>query len=676
MRKTFAVVMMIVCLSISPVSTCIIQAADKNAASGYETTISAARETIWKAITSGKGSGATIAVMDQNRIIYSEGIGVADRSRNRLVDKGTRFNIGSTSKMFAAVAILLLADEGKVVLDERVTKYVPGFKMKDERYKKITVRMLFNHSSGLPGSSFYFGYKPDTRMHEMMLDTLKDEYLKHDPGAMSMYCNDGFTLAEIIVEKVSGRKYLNFLKERIFIPLGMKNTSASIGETDEANVAEFYDPKTGKRYPREAVSVYATGGLSSTAEDLCRFGDSFSKKGKRILSDASIREILKTQPTLFSDKLKDRQIMSEFGWEYTGLPGYREKGIQVLGKGGNTIFYSANLQIVPEEGIAIGFAISGNASGEALTRPVLDALMKDRKVMAEKVRTVKIPVEPQPFPADMIKYAGYYVNEGSLAKASFDRLKQTLILLPVTAKKAGNPNLMTPLSFIYNNGFFHNSDKDIKCYFTTVDGTVFIVSHGAPPYGGDTLMFQKLEANKKVRLLKENMQGKNWLMRNASPYIQIQPATPSLTAPSSVYRDLPGYVEFQGVKRIERADYAGIAATAFRDQSDLSVFSKNGRTWAKTGYFLWSRADDAAAVKDGTTNIKIGNDGYNEWVKLGKGAVLSFEKPENGRIIVSTPDAVLFDSVVDSGETYAPAGSYVFCAGSAGDIFKIKAAGV
>ena len=80
----------------------------------YSNTITTARETLWNAITTGKGSGASIAIMDNGKIIYSEGIGTKNRSSNSPVDVNTRFNIGSTSKMFAAVAVLLLVDKGKI----------------------------------------------------------------------------------------------------------------------------------------------------------------------------------------------------------------------------------------------------------------------------------------------------------------------------------------------------------------------------------------------------------------------------------------------------------------------------------------------------------------------------------------------------------------------------------
>ena len=88
-------------------------------ATRYEAAIRAARATSWNAITKGQGSGVSIAIMDKGKLVYSEGLGVRDRALNNPVDSHTRFNIGSTSKMFPAVAILLLVDEGKLSLDDQ-----------------------------------------------------------------------------------------------------------------------------------------------------------------------------------------------------------------------------------------------------------------------------------------------------------------------------------------------------------------------------------------------------------------------------------------------------------------------------------------------------------------------------------------------------------------------------
>ena len=105
-----------------------------------------------------------------------------------------------------------------------------------------------NHVSGLPGTegSNSFGFEYDDKVKQETIDTLARAHLKHAPGAMAVYCNDGFTLAEMIVERVSGGRYIDFLNERIFKPLGLKNTGIGVGEIKGKPVASYYDPKTGK----------------------------------------------------------------------------------------------------------------------------------------------------------------------------------------------------------------------------------------------------------------------------------------------------------------------------------------------------------------------------------------------------------------------------------------------
>ncbi|WP_045215125.1 serine hydrolase domain-containing protein [Desulfonatronovibrio magnus] len=653
-----------------------LKAADKEASSEYANAVTAARETIWKAITSGMGSGATVAIMDHGEIVYSEGIGVADRATNRPVDANTRFNIGSTSKMFAAVAILMLVDEGRIVLDEPVKTYLPEFTMQDERYRDITVRMLFNHSSGLPGSSFYFGYEPDHGMHQVMLQILGLSHLKHDPGVMSIYCNDGFTLAEMIVERVSGLGYLEFLTQRIFIPLSMVNTGASIGESGGVNVAEYFATETGVKYPREVFPVYGAGGLSSTAEDLCRFGDSLTPQGPgRILSDSSLEMLLSSQPTAFSDKLRGRQMMNAFGWDYSELPGYLEKGFQVLAKTGGTGFYSTNLQVIPQERLVVALSISGRASVEALTRPVLDGLMLDKGLM-EKIseETPTKPVLPEPIPDYILDYEGYYTG-GDLVQISFDRDDELLLIIP-QPDGMSYPGLAGPtMPFTYNNGSFFNFDANLEVYFTTVEDNDYIVISGEYPYEFDRLMYQKLKPAEQPRQLKEDLHNKVWLVRNAPAYINDVYVFP---ARSLMHPELPGYLDFNGIKQVDGDFSARMAATAFRDQSGFLFTEYQESLWSLHQNFLFSLADDFKGIQISSipfgnlaASVRIGRDGFNEWLRIEDDLVLRFQKPDEGRVIVTSLTDMLYDSVVDTGSVYVPNGSYVFFAGSPDDRFRV-----
>ena len=298
----------------------------------------------------------------------------------------TLFNIGSISKVYVATAIMLLVDDGKVSLDKPVTDYLPEFKMADDRYKKITVRMLLNHTSGMPGTegSNSFGFKYDDNIKQETINTLARAHLKHAPGAMAVYCNDGFTLAEMIVERVSGQKYIDFLNERIFKPLGLKNTGMGVGEIKGKPVALYYDPKTGKIHPPETLSILGAGGLSSTAEELCRFADAFSAEGK-LLKKASLAEMKKAQPSAFWGKLRNPTISFGLGWDLTGLPRYDAAGVQVLGKSGGTGNYSSMVYTVPDKRISVAVIASGAESGAMkIALDILDAVLVEKKLISKR----------------------------------------------------------------------------------------------------------------------------------------------------------------------------------------------------------------------------------------------------------------------------------------------------
>lgn len=142
---------------------------------------------------------------------------------------------------------------------------------------------------------------------------------------------------------------------------------------------------------------------------------------------------------------------------------------------------------------------------------------------------------------------------------------------------------------------------------------------------------------------------------------------------SHTYDEMPGYVDFDGVRRIDRADYATIAATALRDQTDLALVPGDGGTWVRTGHILRSAARAAPRLDTGSASVTIGRAGFNQWRAVERGAALGLTLPERrGRVIVVSRDAVLHDSLVDGNEVYAPAGSYMFFAGMAGDAFRVR----
>ena len=323
MKRFFWIIGVIVCLSLANLSLATCAAHDDPVLTN---TMITARMEIWKAINSGSTGSAVVAVMDNGSIVYAEGFGMADRENSLPVNRNTIFNIGSVSKVYAAVAVMLLVDEGRIDLDKPVTTYLPEFIMADGRYRDITVRMLLNHSSGLPGTigpnSFGFEYNND--YYREFLDSLAKSRLKHRPGEMAPYCNDGFTLAEIVVAKVSGKTFMQFLSERVFKPLALSNTGPGVGLRQEQKgiLAAKYYTTGGKREPLEVLSVLGAGGLSADAVDMCRFADSFSGYGTQVLSKSALTEMKKGQPSEFADKLQNPGFSHGLGWDETEIARY------------------------------------------------------------------------------------------------------------------------------------------------------------------------------------------------------------------------------------------------------------------------------------------------------------------------------------------------------------------
>ncbi len=633
----------------------------------YESAIAIARSEIWQAINSGKCGSATAAIMVDGQVVYAEGFGMANREKSIPVDTATLFNIGSISKVYVATAIMLLVDDGVVSLDKPVTDYLPEFRMADNRYKKITVRMLLNHSSGMPGSEYAnsIGFKYDDNIKQATLNTLARSHLKHEPGAMTVYCNDGFTLAEMIVERLSKGRYIDFLNERIFKPLGLENTGLSVGEIKGKPVASYYDPKTGKIHPPEVSSILGAGGLSSTAGEICRFVDTFSAENK-LLKKASLAEMKKAQPSAFWGKLRNPVFSFGLGWDLTGLPRYDAAGIQVLGKSGGTGDYSSMVYTVPDERISVALVASGADSGAmTIALDILDAVLVGKKLIPKEEKAVPIPPAAQKLPQDYASFGGYYADDTKVGQVVFDADKNTATLYYFKGQEK------TPaMTLVYNDGYYYDASGN-RFYFASVGGEAYLVANMSA-LKTDAITMQKAKPVEQPQSLRISMDGKSWLRRNVSPFESII-FTITHFVKSALYKDLPGYVFIQGLKKIESPEFAGMPFDSMRDQKELTLFEKNGATWAWASDWLYSTAESAASLNPGENSLKIGEDGYNEWLAANEDMVLSFTKPEGGRIIIFSPDGnATYDSVLDSGDAYVAGGSYLESAGSAGDVFTVK----
>jgi CubicO group peptidase (beta-lactamase class C family) len=276
-------------------------------------------------------AGAVTLVASPEKVLSLEAVGFADIAAHKPMKTDALFWIASQSKPMTATALMMLVDEGKVALNDAVEKYLPEFKgqmlavEKDQDHvllnkptRPITVRDVLSHTSGLPFMS-RAEHKIDTYPLQVSVMSYAMTPLNNQPGAHYDYSNAGINTAGRIIEVVSGMPYEKFMEQRLFKPLGMKDTTFRPTESQIKRVAKSYKPNATKDGLEETLidqltyplsnrqrGVCPAGGYFSTASDLSLFCrmilNGGTLDGKKYLSAASVREMTSTQTGRLQDK--------------------------------------------------------------------------------------------------------------------------------------------------------------------------------------------------------------------------------------------------------------------------------------------------------------------------------------------------------------------------------------
>jgi D-alanyl-D-alanine carboxypeptidase len=300
----------------------------------------------------------SVAVVDHGETVYAKAFGKADVAGDVAATVDTRYAVGSVSKQFTVAAILLMQEEGKLSLDDKVAKYFPGL----TRANEVTIRELLSHTSG------YEDYAPQDYLipawtHPTTPQKILDEWAKKplnfDPGTRWQYSNTNFVLAGEIFEKASGKKLLPFLEDRIFRPLGMTTAGDCIAKSaDEASAYTRYALGPARPVGREASGWYfAAGELCMTPSDLARWDTAFL--AKKILSPKSYEEF--TREVDLKDGKPTRYALGLDIGNFNGVPMISHSG-EVSG------FLTLNA-VFPTKGVAV--AVCSNEDGVNLIGPVM-----------------------------------------------------------------------------------------------------------------------------------------------------------------------------------------------------------------------------------------------------------------------------------------------------------------
>ncbi len=626
----------------------------------YDEARSIARLEIWKAISSGLASSATVAIMDDGNIVYSECFGMRDREKSIPVDKHTQFNIGSVSKLFISSSVLLAREDGKVDLDKPVTYYLPEFTMKDARYKALTVRMLLNHTSGFPGTygSKALGKSKNVAYARGSVSGMAGEYLKHDPGILSMYCNDGFSFAQEILERETGLSYPQFLGQRVFTKLGMNDSSCNFMEGNE-NIILAYDSTTGLPMPIEHVNAIASGGLSSTAEDLCRF--STSLYANNLFKPSTLVEFKKPQygPQTVPEGLPYYKY--GLGWDNVAVGKFQKQGVTVLAKNGVTAEFTGQLHVAPNERLSVAMIVAGKADVETLTDTLMQSVLEGKGIVPKVV----VPLTPVPvkipIPAEVLAFAGHYGSGSGVFKIDFDIINSTVRVLKYDHGAFG-PHEEYP----YVEGGYFYVDEKKTVTFSENFGEKFMI-YNYPDSDGVGIVMESIPT------LSPGIDGsafdnKIWLPRNVN-----RDEFGNKVLQTSLVAELPGYVYMpDALYALIDARTAVMNLPHARDITAPRLFEREDELWLYSSGFEYSDTSLVRSLKPGET-ITIGPKGYNEWRKAASEMIFSCTLPEKTRILTwSAEKGSFYDSMSEGKkDILLPKGAYVGFVGPPGAVFTV-----
>ncbi len=323
-----------------------------------------------QALTTTGVPSASIAIVQSGAIAYVQAYGDGRIEPRTPALPAMRYSIGSISKQFTAAAVLLLAEQGKLSLDDPVSRFVPNL----TRGTEVTIRELLSHTSGYQ-DYWPQDYVPPFMLQPITADKLLDQWarkpLDFDPGTEWQYSNTNFVIAGLIAEKASGEPLLQFLSEHIFTPLGMKSVinidQNRLTDTDAAGYLRYAigplrpAPKEGKGW------LFAAGELAMPAEDLAKW-------------DISMINQSLLRPASYTQMEKEVVLKNGLGTRYgLGVDVRQELGQRVIEHGGEVSGFTAENMVFPDARMAVVVLVNEDsvaASGD-IARQIAALLFRE-----------------------------------------------------------------------------------------------------------------------------------------------------------------------------------------------------------------------------------------------------------------------------------------------------------
>jgi CubicO group peptidase (beta-lactamase class C family) len=365
----------------------------------------------------------TVAIVRNGEPIFAKGYGFQDVDEQIPVDPArTLFRPGSVSKLFTWVAVMQLAEQGKLDLDADVNTYLETFSIRETFDEPITLRHIMTHTAGFEDGALGYLILDDPERIMPLRDAMEryQPARVNPPGKQTAYSNYATSLAGLIVEKVSGMSFADYVRQNIFEPLGMERSTfvEPLPEHLAADMAKSYAVEAGAfaEKPFEIISNFGPAGAqSATATDMVRFGQAILNRGeldgRRILDADTVNGML-TRAFSHDERLMGMAL---------GFYEQDVNGVRLLGHGGDTRWFHSYLGIDQEHDLT--FFISFGGQGGSVVRTAFTSAFYDEFFPRDSTR-------PEP-PEDFAERAGRYAGAYAFWRGNFSTIEKALGLTGV-----------------------------------------------------------------------------------------------------------------------------------------------------------------------------------------------------------------------------------------------------
>jgi CubicO group peptidase (beta-lactamase class C family) len=328
--------------------------------------------------------GLSIALVEDQKIVWAEGFGYADRARRLPAQAGTLYSTGGLSTLLTATAVLQLADQGTVDLDQPVKKYLPEFSIRSRfpSAPAITPRHLLSHHSGLPAMHFKNMWTPKPEPLAAFVARLKDEYTAYPPGHVFSPSFPGYDVLGRVLETSCHQPFAVCMQERLLAPLGMKHSTFDVERASRPLLAMHYWKE--KPVASQTLRDVPAAGLISSVSELSRFMQMLfangKSDGKQIVKPHSVSEMLRVQNTGVALDLDTRVGM---GWRLSGVRLPQARAVAWLSN--ESPFSRGRMVMAPEH--KLGVIVLTNSSNstevvEKVSERLMELVLQTRKAVA------------------------------------------------------------------------------------------------------------------------------------------------------------------------------------------------------------------------------------------------------------------------------------------------------